>query len=163
MRTLEVDDTELEFVCSVTDSNSTADDLPGPGRALDRLYTYVGIRLEVFLGKVAVAVGKGPLVTARRIRRNREIMICMTRHGRRCHCEAQLPMSSGVVKRTHKKIDKDCKRLVRYVEYVSTSYMVVQHADLSFCHEGPKRTPLGGKRLSRSLTCRSGMASFVLS
>ena len=117
----ENDATELEIACSLSDTNSTADDLAGPGRGLDKLYTYAGVRLESLLGKVAVKMGKGPLVTAHRIRRNRSAMICMISHGSWCQCDKRTPKSPSSLIKLHKEIGKDCNRLVRYVKCVCPS------------------------------------------
>lgn len=41
-------------VCSIASSTETADNLPGPGRLLGNLYSYLGVRLENGLGRAAL-------------------------------------------------------------------------------------------------------------
>ena len=65
-----------EFTCST----ETVDDLAGPGRAVDKLFGYPGHHLELFLGEAgeaSVRMGKGPIATAARIRRNLTEIIAM--------------------------------------------------------------------------------------
>ena len=114
----DVNAAELEIACSISDTDSTAEDLAGPGRALGKLYTYAGIRLESHLGRAAAVLGKGPLVTAHRIYRNRSIMICMTSHGGSCQCDTRTPKSPRSLVKARKEISRDCVRLVRYVKCV---------------------------------------------
>ena len=144
----DVDAAELEIACSISDTDSTADDLAGPGRALDKLYTAAGTRLEALLGKVAVVIGKGPLVTAHRIRRNRLVMICMTSHGSWCQCDTRTPKSPSSLIRAHREISQDCNRLVRYVKCVCPS---VFHASLITDYTNRSREPSTQKQAIDSI------------
>ena len=56
-------------VCSATDTNETADNLPGHGRLLGNFYSRVGRKLEAKLGHDANRMGLGPPAIARKIRR----------------------------------------------------------------------------------------------
>ena len=85
-------------VCSLvpsTTSTETANDLPGPGRLLGNLYSYLGMRVENGLGRVAVLRGRGPEATALEIRR------------------ILTDQSLGYAGR-RKKLRKKCDRLARY-------------------------------------------------
>lgn len=83
-------------ICSFASSNETVDNLPGPGRLLGNLYTFLGIRMESGLGRVAVRMGRGPTATAIKIQRLRD------------------NRSLGYSSRRN-KLKKGCNRLVRYM------------------------------------------------
>lgn len=53
---------------SITSSNITADNLPGPGRILGNIYRNLGKRLEGYLNSFAESRGSGPRAVALRIR-----------------------------------------------------------------------------------------------
>ena len=134
---LSAQDMQMEetFTCTASDSGTTTDDLAGPGRGLDKLFGYVGRRLELLLGKASVKIGKGPIATAQRIHRNRAIVNAVI-HSRYCYCnicqfrdapgmrsEGGSICSPAKLRRLVRQINKDCKRLVGYVECVP-----------SYCH-----------------------------
>ena len=56
-------------LCSIASSEKTADNLPGPGRLLGKLYVRVGRPLENGLGKAAANLGHGPNIVAMKIRK----------------------------------------------------------------------------------------------
>lgn len=86
----------LYEVCSLTSSAETADDLPGPGRLLGNLYTFIGRKFENRVGSVAVRMGYGPTVSALKIQRIEEDQsLCYS------------------VRR--KKLRKNCKLLAQYL------------------------------------------------
>ncbi|KAH8104232.1 hypothetical protein DFH11DRAFT_1520026 [Phellopilus nigrolimitatus] len=108
MPTLEftsIDDFDEVSLCTVSSMNATADNLPGAGCTLGRFYSFAGRHLEVQLGRIAGRLGCGPQATALRIQENSGIVTCTS-----VFC---VPLS--VVKSRKKKIEKDCKRLLRYV------------------------------------------------
>lgn len=47
-------------VCSIASSTETADNLPGPGRTLGKLYSHLGSKVENGLGKAAAWMGHNP-------------------------------------------------------------------------------------------------------
>ncbi|KAH8116574.1 hypothetical protein DFH11DRAFT_1219359 [Phellopilus nigrolimitatus] len=111
-------------LCSAS-TNATDDNLPGAGRTLGLLYSFAGRHLEVQLGRLAERLGRGPRATALRIQKNNGIV---TR-------TSALPLPLSVVKYRTKKIEKDCKRLLRYVgsNALSTRGQALDHIiDLSF-------------------------------
>ena len=86
-------------VCSATDTNETADNLPGHGRLLGNLYSIVGRKLEAKLGHAADKMGLGPRTTARKIRR------------------IVIEDEEGYIWNNNlKKAERKCKQLVRYVK-----------------------------------------------
>ncbi|KAH8104237.1 hypothetical protein DFH11DRAFT_1765478 [Phellopilus nigrolimitatus] len=106
--------------------NTTADNLPGAGRTLGLFYSSAGRQLEVLLGRIAGRLGRGPQATALRIQKNSGIV---TR-------PSVLPVPLSVVK-SRKKIEKDCKRLLKYVglNALSKRRKALDHIiDLSFDH-----------------------------
>ena len=123
---------ELELTCSRSDTCSTVDDQPGPGRILGTLYDYLGFRLEVILGKVATKVGRGPTVTAQRILRSRADLVSVSTasHEISCVCvdcvfvekygarrdgdESKSPTPPS--KKLESGMNRDAKRLIRYVK-----------------------------------------------
>lgn len=85
-------------LCSlVSSSDETADDLPGPGRMLGKLYSHAGRFVVKGLSVVAERRGYGPTVTALRIRDIFE--------------DELLP-------KRRKFLRKSCKDLVRYMRFV---------------------------------------------
>lgn len=90
--------TFLYEVCSLTSSAETADDLPGPGRLLGNLYSFIGRKFENRVGSVVVRMGYGPTVSALKIQRIEEDQsLCYS------------------VRR--KKLRKNCKLLAQYLRY----------------------------------------------
>ncbi|KLO06428.1 hypothetical protein SCHPADRAFT_895441 [Schizopora paradoxa] len=53
---------------STISTNATADNLPGPGRTIDRIFQCAGRRIELLLNKFANRVGMGPAHIAQEIR-----------------------------------------------------------------------------------------------
>ncbi|THG97944.1 hypothetical protein EW145_g7508 [Phellinidium pouzarii] len=99
------DDQESYIACSVASSNETADDLPGAGRTLGKLYNYAGRILERQLGSIAEHLGHGPCATAVRIRRHRAIIISASK------TVPVKPCSLATIKAKRRKVEKDCKRV----------------------------------------------------
>lgn len=57
-------DADVDYeLCSIASSNETADNLPGPGRLLGKLYDSAGQRLENGLGRVAVRIVRASQAT----------------------------------------------------------------------------------------------------
>lgn len=75
IKEIQVPDTNLDFdkpeweYFSVASSNDTADDLPGAGRILGNFSRFAGGKLEVLIGRIAIALGHGPKATTGRIRK----------------------------------------------------------------------------------------------
>ncbi|KAH8107619.1 hypothetical protein DFH11DRAFT_1168433 [Phellopilus nigrolimitatus] len=119
-------DSDLASLDSVS-TNATADNLPGPGRTLGLFYSSAGRHLEVQLGKIAGRLGRGPQATAVRIKKNSEVVTFVS----------VLPLPISMVKFKAKKIEKDCKLLLRYVgsNALSTKGQALDHIiDLSLDH-----------------------------
>ena len=95
--------------CSVASSTSTASNLPGPGRALDNLYGSVGRTIEARLGRLAEKLGRGPRMAAVRIERRRSKVLNFAGDRRKARTKT-------------KKVVKDCKKLVGYVQWVPFPY-----------------------------------------
>ena len=86
-------------VCSATDTNETADNLPGHGRLLGNFYSLVGRKLEAKLGHAADGMGLGPPAIAKKIRR------------------IVIEDEDGYIWNSqYKKAERKCKQLVRYVK-----------------------------------------------
>ena len=122
---------EIYFTCTISDAGSTASNLSGPGRALDRLFGHLGAHLELLASKVSMKMGKGPVATAKRIRQNRaEMITMMTSHSPYCFCNdcklrpksgprtAKGSISPAKLRALHQKLRKDCGRLVDYIKCV---------------------------------------------
>ena len=96
-------------------TNATADNLPGPGRALDNLYQSLGRRFESIANRLAVKAGLGPAAQEAKI-----IQLIEYRH--RYHWD-QYRRNHGlhvsVINRENpekywKDINVGCKRLIKY-------------------------------------------------
>ncbi|THH06233.1 hypothetical protein EW145_g4225 [Phellinidium pouzarii] len=105
-------DWESVYTYSSISTNATADNLPGPGRTLDLFYNFAGRLLERRLNTVAEELGYGPRATAQRIQTRRAILAS-------AKYETALPMT--VVKRKNEKIEKDCRKLIKYLNSDVTS------------------------------------------
>ncbi|KAI5118530.1 hypothetical protein M0805_009682 [Coniferiporia weirii] len=99
-----VDDLSL-LVCSVASSNETADNLPGAGRVIGNIFSCTGKGLERQLSSVAERLGFGPRATAFRIQRRRKAITTYP----------ELPPLPGPFRAKSKKIEKDCRRLLRHI------------------------------------------------
>ena len=130
--------TEVLLEVPNSDTDSIASDLTGPGRAVDKFYCSAGRKLERVINVVATKMGKGPLSAAQRIRLRRAEIISVTmdhsdseRRYSPCecwHCRFGREFRSSRKRTTNrspkelgtlsKKIEKDCKRLIRYIECV---------------------------------------------
>ncbi|KAI5116344.1 hypothetical protein M0805_005819 [Coniferiporia weirii] len=93
------------LVCSIASSNETADNILGPGRILGNVLSSSGRRLERRLGIIADNLGFGPRATAVRIQRRRKAITT----------RLEYPLLPGPFGTDGEKIEKDCRRLVRYV------------------------------------------------
>ena len=123
---------ELQQVCSNTDTDSTISNLTGPGRAVDNFYCSAGRLLERFVNVTATKIGKGPLAAARRIRVLRAETFSATNwHVWWCTCwQCRLGFdlrqihgriiirSPSAMRKLKNKLQKECRRLVRYIECV---------------------------------------------
>lgn len=84
------------FAGSYNSSTETNSDVPGPGRLLGKVYSFLGKKAENALSVVAVKVGRGPRETATKIR--------------------QLIRESTLIKPPNrKKLKKAGKRLAKYI------------------------------------------------
>ncbi|KAI5116346.1 hypothetical protein M0805_005821 [Coniferiporia weirii] len=100
-------------------SNGTVDNLPGAGRILGNVYSFTGRRLEKQLGSIAERLGYGPRATAFRIQRRRKAI----------DTYPELPPLPRSFKTESKKIEKDCRRLLKYVRsnVASTKKQALDH------------------------------------
>lgn len=93
------------------DSNATADNLPGPGRNLGRLYVYLGNRFVNSLGRFLARRGHGPDATAQAIS-------LLRRHGERgvydIYLACALQSSWSQTDNEKRKLETKCKKLVSY-------------------------------------------------
>ena len=86
-------------ICSAAGSDETADNLPGHGRLLGNLYSFIGEALETKLGWTAERMGFGPRAVAKNIRR------------------IAVEDEDGYVwNNRRKRAEKKCKQLARYVK-----------------------------------------------
>jgi len=93
------------------DSNATADNLPGPGRNLGRLYVYLGNKFVDSLGRFLARRGHGPDATAQlitRLRRHAE------RDIRDMYNAYALQTGPALAESEKAKLEKTCMKLVRY-------------------------------------------------
>ncbi|KAH8092156.1 hypothetical protein DFH11DRAFT_1182664 [Phellopilus nigrolimitatus] len=119
---LSIADSDQDSLYSVS-TNATADNLPGPGRTLGLFYSFAGRHVEVQLGRLAGRLGHGPQAIALRIRKNSLAYV--------------LPLPKAFVKTKNSEIEKDCKRLLKYVgsNAPSTRGQALEGIiDLSFDH-----------------------------
>lgn len=108
---------------SAESRNETASDIPGPGRLLGRVYAELGRELEAILSFVARRVGRGPATTARRIQR-----LALTLNDPDCHIDCPTPSENGEeVRKLKKKLEQNCRLLVKYTKYVSCLIYVACH------------------------------------
>lgn len=121
-------------VCSVSSTNETASDLPGPDRLLGNLYSFGGRHLEALIGKIAEKMGYGPRVVAQRTQRDVHIIKASERASRHIDRypeggilyflgdklikKEDQRRFSAIIHTKRKKVEKDCRRLLKYVEYV---------------------------------------------
>ncbi|KAH8116577.1 hypothetical protein DFH11DRAFT_1219467 [Phellopilus nigrolimitatus] len=101
---LSMADSDQASLYSVS-TNATDDNLPGAGRTLGLLYSFAGQHLEMQLGRLAERLGRGPRATALRIQKNSGIVTSTS----------VLSPPLSMVKFRTKKIEKDCKLLLKYV------------------------------------------------
>lgn len=102
---------------SVGSTNETASDLPGPGRNLGNLYSYLGIRIENISNSIAERIGKGPNNVAEKITGSLED---------REHCKDCEPNHNPLYKCRQLK---DCKKLIRYTKWVSLVPILLHNND----------------------------------
>lgn len=83
-------------------TNSTASDLPGPGRTLDKFLGILGRKLEDSVARIAHKVGLGPLAT--------QVRLAMY----------STHLDGAVIPFTHEKLlVKHCKKLLKYMDRYS--------------------------------------------
>lgn len=104
---------------SSIDTDATADDLPGAGRTVGRLFGSLGSKLEKVVNKRAEQAGLGPKAVADEICRlagHRQIMIDDGWRGQIC-----LPVAPGrrFNKSEVKALKQLCQKLVRYARFGS--------------------------------------------
>lgn len=86
-------------VVSISSSNETVDDLPGPGRTLGNLYNHLGRKLETLIDRIAACRGAGPVNVGRRI----ETMVS--------YSTVELTSDERV------RVRRELKRLIAYSKY----------------------------------------------
>ena len=60
---------QMFYAMSIASTNSTASNLPGPGRMLDNFCADIGVHVKHWICKVATAFGKGPEASEKALRR----------------------------------------------------------------------------------------------
>ena len=86
-------------ICSDERSDVTADNLPGHGRLLGNVYSYLGGKLEPILARAVRGMGCGPQAVAEKVQR------------------FSIEDDDWHIKRDkRKKAEKKCKQLARYVK-----------------------------------------------
>lgn len=91
------DDESSYCIGSFNSSTETSSDIPGPGRLLGKAYGHLGKTIERYISAVAVKVGRGPRLTAMKMRR--------------------LNRGNGTLDSSNlKKLEKAGKRLASYVK-----------------------------------------------
>lgn len=97
------------------DSDATADNLPGPGRNLGRLYFYLGNKLVNVLAGFLTRRGHGPVATAQAIS-------CLRRHSERSiydiYFACAMQSSKAPTNSERRELEKKCKKLVGYSRLV---------------------------------------------
>lgn len=125
---------DMEDSESSISSGATMSDLPGAGRLLGNLYSYLGRRLENAIGMTAERMGYGPRVVAERIRRRTSLIRtyekglrhyeACTRRNKTCSCcewlieKSQNRAPGPAIQLKREKVVKDCKKLLKYVQCV---------------------------------------------
>ena len=109
---------DISIECRDDIDYETVNNRRGPGTALDRVFDFVGRRIDRSLSKAAVRAGYGPVVTAEKIRRRID---CTSGHCfiRRCK---NYPHSLPSTKVEVDKLQEDVKRLLKYVKYVARNF-----------------------------------------
>lgn len=122
---------DMEDSESSISSGATMSDLPGAGRLLGNLYSFLGRKLEAAIGRTAERMGYGPRVVAERIRRRASIIqtyqtywqhikTC-TNPSDRCricgyYMEKMRGRTPAAIQAKRKKVEKDCKKLLKYLK-----------------------------------------------
>ncbi len=102
---------ELMRIDSI-DSNATADNLPGPGRNIGRLYDWLGPRLERVLSIRRLKLGYDPDTVAQDIRD-----LCW--HNERSIVKRHMFPELGLTNVEKKHLKKLCKKLMACVRFVA--------------------------------------------
>ncbi|THG98318.1 hypothetical protein EW145_g7446 [Phellinidium pouzarii] len=122
-------DQESYYACSTLSSNMTADNLPGAGRILGNVYSFLGRYLKSMAGRAAERLGYGPRVTAIRIQKRHKVI----RDASRGHL-SWTSCSPEEIKAKVKKVENDCKLILKYVRsnvLSTTKEALEQIVDLS--------------------------------
>lgn len=100
-------------------TNATLDDLPGPGRGLDKLYQRVGRRIELTANLYADRLGFGPSAVERSILAAFEQMSNASSHASK---PWQTPASrrslTAQIKKSNKDAHRQFGRLIKHMMYV---------------------------------------------
>ena len=93
-------------------TNATEDDRAGPGRAMDKLFQYLGLGIEHFLGRVALATGHGPTAAEDRVAEvfTKSMFREYRRHG-------DWDWNGKSSRKAMSSAAKDCKKLIKYLRY----------------------------------------------
>ena len=91
-------------------TTATKSDLPGPGRALEALYSRAGRILEEFVNLTAHRCGFGPFATSRRLSE----YVLTDKNGRQIYGKGVF----GLVVKQVEVVEKGWMKILRYLEYV---------------------------------------------
>ena len=113
-------------------TEETRDNLPGPGRALDNLYQFLGRKLERWLGVIADKAGFGP-AAGRRVEKAMKVIYDWDRAEIWRKCGLSIPVHWAKLRFEHVEVAKrevrqGCKALTKYSQCVSN----VTNASLFF-------------------------------
>ena len=101
------------------DTEATADNLPGPGRALDKLYQIAGRKLERLLATIADRIGFGPAAAQRGILRALRTLRPEGYYiGLRSGSYIWRHATNSQKKKAEKDLSRGYKKLIRYARYV---------------------------------------------
>lgn len=99
--------TYAEEVVSEHSTNSTASNLPGPGRTLDKYLGKLGRKFHTFAGEIAHDLGFGPNATTIRVESRTVKFNAQSNHYKR--------------EKDWKSIVKDCRKMLKYIERCASS------------------------------------------
>ena len=102
---------------STISTSATADNLTGPGRALDNLYQYLGQKVEDSFNQIARNIGAGPAAEEEKLRRLARFME-IYRDERASN--AKMSIHEKSVKKRSRDIDASCRKLVKYSTCVTS-------------------------------------------
>ena len=113
--------------CIHAEREETMDNLPGPGRGIDKLYQLGGRALERWMNRNAERLGFGPHAAEKKLLRSIEKIIDpnkvkAVKRKRGSDSKKRSSSDSSIDKRVEKDLAQGTKTLVRYTRYVSLTF-----------------------------------------